>query len=129
MPSVNERFKADLLALVEAPLAAEGAYVADLVVATFKKSATVRVFVCSERGTTLEECARLSRIVGDVLDGTDWFDYGYTLEVSSPGLDRPLVTPRDFRFRTGETVRVEFRDPARKKLTAELVAATDTDVE
>lgn len=129
MPSVNERFRNDISALIEAPLAAEGAFVADLVLSTYKKSATVRVFVYSTKGATLEECTRLSRIIGDLIDGTDWFENGYTLEVSSPGLDRPLTTARDFQFRTGETVRVEFVDASRKKLTAELLGATDTDVE
>jgi ribosome maturation factor RimP len=51
------------------------------------------------------------------------------LEVSSPGLDRPLTEARDFRFRTGETVRVEFVDSKRKKLTAQVLSATDTEVE
>ena len=67
--------------------------------------------------------------MGDLIDGTDYFKSGYTLEVSSPGLDRPLQAARDFRFRIGETVKIEFVDRSRKKVEAEIVAATDAEVE
>ncbi|MCM2272032.1 MAG: ribosome maturation factor RimP, partial [candidate division Zixibacteria bacterium] len=61
---------------------------------------------------------------GEVIDGTDLFERGYTLEVSSPGLDRPLTTARDFRFRIGETVKIGFVDPKRKAVTAEIISTT-----
>ncbi len=64
-----------------------------------------------------------------MIDGTDLFEGGYTLEVSSPGLDRPLTTARDFRYRIGETVKIEFVDPKRKAVTAEIVSATEDPVE
>lgn len=129
MTSTIEKYKADLLGLLEGPLALEGAEMAELVLSTYKRSTTIRVFVYSRHGATLEECSRLSRLIGDLIDGTEWFENGYILEVSSPGLDRPLTSARDFKYRTGELVRVEFVDPSRKKLTAEVVSATDTDVE
>jgi ribosome maturation factor RimP len=49
--------------------------------------------------------------------------------VSSPGLDRPLTTAKDFRFRVGEKVVVEFVDREKKKLTAEIVGASDDEVQ
>jgi ribosome maturation factor RimP len=95
----------------------------------YKKSVTLRLYVYSDHGTGLDECGRISRIVGDLVDGTDLFESGYLLEVSSPGLDRPLKTARDFKFRIGETVRLMLAESSRKKLTAEIVGASDTDVE
>ena len=77
---------------------------------------------------SLEKCANLSRLIGDVLEETQLFEDGYVLEVSSPGLDRPLTTARDFYFRNGETVRVRFADKKRKKITARIVAAGDVSV-
>ncbi len=124
----DDRVKNEIFALIERPLAAEGAEVAEIKLSRYKHNSTLRIFVYSEHGASLAECARLSRLIGDLIDGTDWFQNGYTLEVSSPGLDRPLVTARDFKFRTGETVRIEFVDSKRKKLTAEIVSAGDTDV-
>ena len=124
-----DELKQKITELVEKPLAEEGCELVEVVLSRYKKSSTVRLFVYSRNGTTIDECARISRIVGHLIDGTDYFESGYTLEVSSPGLDRPLTTSRDFRFRVGETVSVEFQDQSRKKLTAEIVAADDDDVE
>jgi ribosome maturation factor RimP len=68
-------------------------------------------------------------MVGELIDQTGWLEDGYTLEVSSPGLSRPLTTAKDFRFRVGETVRIFFADKARKETTAEIVAADNESVE
>lgn len=125
----DEKLKQDVLALLAAPLRAEKAEIASMTLARFKHTTTLRFFVYSTRGASLDECARLSRVIGDVIDGTDWFPNGYTLEVSSPGLDRPLTEARDFRYRIGETVRVEFVDSKREKLTAEIVSAGESEVE
>jgi len=124
-----DELKGKIIELIEQPLAAEGAELADLVLSRYKSATTLRLFVYSERGVSIDECARLSRLVGDIIDGTDLFSSGYTLEVSSPGLDRPLKTARDFKFRVGETVRLEFVDKGRKKLTGEIVAAGDEQIQ
>lgn len=56
---------------------------------------------------TVEHCATISRTVSAILDVDDLIDSGYTLEVSSPGLDRPLVKLRDFERFTGFEARIE----------------------
>ncbi len=121
----DQELKDRIAELVTAPLATERCELADIVLSRYKSSVTLKLFVYGGDGVDLDRCARLSRAVGDLIDNTDWFENGYTLEVSSPGLDRPLTTERDFRFRVGETVRVQFADPARKKVTAEIVSAGD----
>ena len=125
----DEKLKEDILALLEQPLLKEEAEIASMAMARYKHTTTIRFFLYSSHGPNLEECSRLSRVIGDLIDGTDWFRNGYTLEVSSPGLDRPLTEARDFKYRIGETVRVEFVDSKRKKLTAEIVSASDSEVE
>ena len=125
---MNDKVKERVIELIEKPLAEQGCELADVVLARYKSSATLKVFVYSDGGVNLDECVRLSRLVGDIIDATDLFEKGYTLEISSPGLDRPLKTGRDFRYRAGEKVRVHFLDKKRKDVTAEIVSATDDTV-
>ena len=121
--------KSRVIELVEKPLADRGYEIADIVISRYKARATLRLFVYSETPVTIGECASLSHLIGDLIDGTDLFKSGYTLEVSTPGLDRPLTTLKDFRYRTGETVRIEFADDDRKKKTAEIVNVSGDKVE
>jgi len=125
----NEALKEKLVDLVEEPLAKENAELADISVSRYKNNVTLKLFVYSSNPVTIDECARLSRMVGELIDQTGWLEDGYTLEVSSPGLSRPLTTAKDFRFRVGETVRIFFADKARKETTAEIVAADNESVE
>lgn len=69
---------------------------------------TLRVYIDGPQGVTIDDCAEVSRQLSAVLDVEDPFPGSYTLEVSSPGLDRPLVTPADFRRFQGATVKVRL---------------------
>lgn len=60
---------------------------------------------------TVDDCADISRAVSAVLDVEDPIDRTYTLEVSSPGLDRPLVKPRDFERFAGFEAKIEAYQP------------------
>lgn len=60
-------------------------------------------------GVNLEDCRRVSRTLEQELEAVDLIDGSYTLEVSSPGIDRPIVTDDDLRRNTGRFVRVDFR--------------------
>jgi len=60
---------------------------------------------------TVDDCADISRAVSAVLDVEDPIDGTYTLEVSSPGLDRPLVRPRDFERFAGFEAKIEAYQP------------------
>ncbi|MEW5993777.1 MAG: ribosome maturation factor RimP [Candidatus Zixiibacteriota bacterium] len=123
-----DEIKRQVIELVQQPLRREGAELVDVVLSRYRNNWTLRLFIFSERGATIDECARISRIVGDVIDGTTLFESGYTLEVSSPGLDRPLTTARDFKYRVGEMVSIQFVDRTRQKSTAEIVSADDREV-
>ena len=124
-----KELKDKIIELIEAPLGDEGCELAEVVLSQYKRSTTLRLFVYSKRGATLDECARLSKIVGNLIETTDLLEDGYLLEVSTPGLDRPLTSAMDFRNRTGETIRIEFVEPKKKKIEAEIISASETEIE
>ena len=59
----------------------------------------------------IDECRKMSGIMGEMLDAADPIPHGYTLEVSSPGIDRPIVTDADVRRNTGRRVIVQTSAP------------------
>lgn len=64
----------------------------------------------AEGGINLDECARLNRELGDVIEQSGAVLEAYTLDVSSPGLDRPLVTSQDFKRALRSDVRIFLRE-------------------
>jgi ribosome maturation factor RimP len=71
---------------------------------------TVRVYIDKEGGVTLDDCERFSRAMSALLDVEDIIPFSYVLEVSSPGLDRPLKNIRDFERSVGKLARVVTRE-------------------
>jgi ribosome maturation factor RimP len=71
-----------------------------------RQGTVLRLFVDQQGGVTLEDCARVSREVGAMLDVEDPIEGPYHLEVSSPGLDRPLVRQGDFVRFAGQKARI-----------------------
>lgn len=84
----------------------------------------LRLYIDSPDGISVGDCARVSEQVSAVLDVEDPIRGEYTLEVSSPGLDRPLAKRADFERFKGETVKVRMRDAVlgRKNFTGRLVS-------
>jgi len=114
--------------LIAAPLIERGVDIADISISHYKNNSTIRLFVYTEKGATLGECADISRLVGDLIEETDFFENGYLLEVSSPGLDRPLTELKDFRYRIGEKIKLAFIDKKRKKITVEIKSVHDNTI-
>ena len=81
------------------------------------------------RQLTIDDCADISRKLSELLDaeeaaGRDPIDGGYRLEVSSPGIDRPLTRPKDYAAWAGHEVRIQLANPVdgnRKSLQGDLV--------
>jgi ribosome maturation factor RimP len=71
----------------------------------------LRVFVDRPGGVTIDHCQELSRMVEPILDVEDFIEPAYQLEVSSPGLDRPLRKPADFERFSGQRVHVKTYAP------------------
>jgi ribosome maturation factor RimP len=114
--------------LVAPALAAEGLEVVDVELA----GATLRVTVDRpEGGIDLDAVAEATRVVSDLLDRHDPIPGRYTLEVSSPGLERTLRTPEHFRRFVGTTVSVKTVPGAEgdRRLQGRLDAADDDGVE
>ena len=75
------------------------------------KRRVLRVAIDKDGGVTMDDIADATRQVSRVLDETDLMgQQAYTLEVSSPGVDRPLTLPRHWRRNTGRLVKVKLRD-------------------
>jgi ribosome maturation factor RimP len=75
------------------------------------RTALLRVFIDGPEGVSVEDCARVSRQVSSVLDVNDPIRGEFTLEVSSPGLERNLYTPEQYRQYTGYPVKLRLRFP------------------
>ena len=90
----------------------------------------LRLYIDSPNGISVDDCERVSRAVSAVLDEQDPIPGEYTLEVSSPGLDRVLRTHDHFARFTGEQVRVEMRDPiaGRKRFVGELLEVGEREI-
>jgi ribosome maturation factor RimP len=74
-----------------------------------RTAGTLRLTIDKPGGVTLDDCTRLSRAVGHALDVEEPIEHRYTLEVSSPGLDRALEGRRDFEDAVGRLVRIKTR--------------------
>lgn len=92
------------------------------------RAAVLRLFLDREGGVTLDGCAKVSRELSEILDVEDFIQEDYTLEVSSPGLNRPLKKATDYGRYLGRLVRVRtfelFPDDAgnpRKTFTGKLL--------
>jgi len=71
----------------------------------------VRVYIDKSGGVTVEDCGRAHLAIGPALDVADPFPHAYTLEVSSPGLDRAFKGIQDYRRALGKQVNVKLRQP------------------
>jgi ribosome maturation factor RimP len=67
----------------------------------------LRLFVDREGGVTLDDCATVSRELSEILDVEDFITAEYTLEVSSPGLNRPLKKAADYQRYQGRMIKIK----------------------
>ncbi|NOX89649.1 MAG: ribosome maturation factor RimP [Calditrichaeota bacterium] len=86
-----------------------GFYLLEVRVSGGSHSPVFQVFADNERGITVDECARLSRMIQDELDMNDDFGMNYRLDVSSPGLDHPLKYDWEFKKNVGRHLVVKYR--------------------
>ena len=126
MSSAQEQLK-DLLAPVVEALECE---LWGLEYMVQERHATLRIYIEKEGGVGLEDCEKVSRQASSVLDVEDPISSQYTLEVSSPGMDRPLFELAHYQRSIGETVAVKlsrkFED--RKKITGVIVGVENDEV-
>jgi len=117
-----------VVALLGPAVRATGLELEDVELRTVGRRLVLRVLVDSVRGVSLDEVAVASRAVADALDSSDALgDEPYTLEVSSPGVDRPLTEPRHWRRSIGRLVTVTLHDG--RESTGRVLSVSDTEVE
>ncbi len=100
-----------LVEMLKAPVEALGHQLWGLEYIQAGKHSTLRLYIDNEKGIFIEDCAEASRQVSAVLDVEDPISTEYTLEVSSPGVDRPLFTAEQYQAYIGETVKVQLTMP------------------
>ncbi len=113
-----------LIALIEPLLAELGFELVELEYAPGRAHAVLRVFIDRPGGVGLDDCERVSHELSAWLDVEDPLPGAYTLEVSSPGLDRVLRTPAHFERHVGERIWLELRvaRDGRRRYTGRLAA-------
>ena len=94
------------------------------------KNSILRIYIDSENGIQIEDCEKVSRQISAVLEVEDPIAGHYTLEVSSPGIDRPLVKPEHFKRFCGERVKVSTHNMylGRKRFTGQLTHVNDAGI-
>ena len=91
----------------------------------------LRLYIDKEGGITVEDCSRVSQEVGRSLDVEDFISTPYTLEVSSPGLNRPLKSRRDFSKYRNHLIKLKTVDPIqnRRHFKGKLTGVSETWIE
>jgi ribosome maturation factor RimP len=114
-------------AILEPLLKAEGLSLVDIAYQWERGGWVLRVLIDRKQGVSLDDCARVSREFGQLLDVEDIIPHAYRLEVSSPGLDRPLKNEADFVNYTGRRVRIKTKDPVsgRRNFKGDLLGCTE----
>ncbi|MCK5818701.1 MAG: ribosome maturation factor RimP [Psychromonas sp.] len=79
------------------------------------KHSTLRVYIDQEQGILVDDCALVSRQISAVMDVEDPIKNEYTLEVSSPGLTRPLFNAKQYEAFIGENIKVQLRMPSQNR--------------
>jgi ribosome maturation factor RimP len=103
--------EARLFELCEAGLVEAGYELVLVEVVGLPRRQTVRIFIDREGGVSVEDCARASRLIDPLIEHGGVFDHAYVLEVSSPGLDRPLVKAGDYERFAGRKAKLKLRMP------------------
>ena len=95
-----------------------------------QRNSVLRVYIDTEQGVTLEDCQAVSHQLSGVLDVEDPIKGNYSLEISSPGLDRPIFKATDFDRFAGRRVKIKLATPqaGRRNFTGQLQGVQDEDV-
>jgi ribosome maturation factor RimP len=121
----------EIAQMIEPSLVAMG-YRLVRVVVTSGRRATLQVMAerIDDAPMTVDDCALISRSVSALLDVADPITGAYLLEISSPGIDRPLVRPEDYDRFSGFEARIELTEPfaGRKRFRGRLLGTADGEV-
>ena len=106
---MNPSQESAIRALIEPLVAQQETELVELSCRPQGRQVVVRLLVDQPGGITIAQCARLNQRISEALETANLIEESYTVEVSSPGLDRPLATQRDFERAVGEEVWLDVR--------------------
>ena len=115
MNESTRKFVSDVELLAEPLLRAQGMALIDVEYRRERKGWILRIIIDKDGGVTLQDCADASSQLGDILDVKTDFEGHYHLEISSPGLDRPLRTPKHFIHFQGRKALIKTSQPVEGK--------------
>lgn len=98
-------------AMVDPILFELGMELVDVIYMSENKRMVLKVFIDKPGGVSLDDCSRVSRELGARLDVEDVIRQSYVLEVSSPGIARPLKVEKDFKNAVGKKIRIKTKTP------------------
>lgn len=95
------------------------------------KHSLLRIYIDHEKGITVENCEAVSRQISAILDVEDIISAHYVLEVSSPGMDRMLFSPTQYRHYCGDNVAVRLNVPVngQRKFKGKLLSVTEAGID
>lgn len=117
--------------MIEEPLKAQGYDIVRITIGgNHRRTLQIMIENQDERCISIEDCEKVSRLSSLLFDQNDPIAESYLLEVSSPGLDRPLTKPRDFQRFVGQNVVIKTHKliEKRKVFVGRLETATETEV-
>lgn len=121
-----ETLKDRLRTIIAPVLEEEGYDMVDFKIGRQGRRWLLRVFADKKGGITLAQCTALSKLISDQLDLDDPIQESYILEVSSPGLERPLKTADDFRRKIGKSVVITYQNDESKNERLEGIIVDST---
>ena len=112
-----EEIEKKIIDLTEDIFTQEGVELVELELEPSKSMLLLRFLVGKQNGISIQECTKVNRRIGHILEVADIIDGKYTLEVSSPGADRLLKTRTDFWLNTGQRIRIVLNEAVRERKT------------
>ncbi|NVJ85498.1 MAG: ribosome maturation factor RimP [Algoriphagus sp.] len=110
-----EDLKRKLTELVERNLPDEEHFLVDLQLTPKKDQLNLNILIDADQGLTIDSCAKVSRLVSQEIEALDLIDSAYRIEVSSPGVDFPLSSLRQYRKNVGRELKVLTTDGKEQK--------------
>jgi len=122
-----EDISAQLQNIVEQVLSRENIELVEFEFHASRVNSAINVFVDCSDGLTVGKCAQLNRVLSDELDAADVIPGRYRLQVSSPGLDRPLRTTRDFERNINKDAEIVFQADLEEHVVSGKIASVSQD--
>lgn len=122
MPKINEKIKSLLTPVLDQ----HQAYLIDVAIRNERGGKLVQVFVDTDAGVTIDQCAQISRELASEIEKENVIETSYRLEVSSPGIDKPLRFLRQYQKNVGRRIKVTFhRADAKSTVVGVLTGIVD----